>query len=229
MPEVIAEYAKEGVNVSEPDSNGYTPIDLTVLNKSYNSMKVLAEIGERPKPELLKTCDSISIKEYFSKLGESKKLKIAKQVIKSFSLVMVLLLCLVSHYSDVTMGLAAISIYWMAHIVIKPHKPERYMDNSRKTEFVSEMCLGKTINMHNHKAYLLLHAFTISCGTYALLHANCANHLQALACLVLFVAIAAYFVHLIAQVYAICVNLTYEELFYPHRYSHLWEKINYIQ
>ena len=62
MPEVIAEYAKEGVNVSEPDSNGYTPIDLTGLTTSYNSMKVLAEIGERPKPELLKTCDSISIK-----------------------------------------------------------------------------------------------------------------------------------------------------------------------
>lgn len=62
MPEVLSEYAKEGVSISEPDSNGYTPIDLTVLNKSYSSMKVLADLGERPKPELLKTCDSASIK-----------------------------------------------------------------------------------------------------------------------------------------------------------------------
>ncbi len=45
MPEVIAEYAKEGVSVSEPDSNGYTPVDLTVLNKCYNSLRVLADLG----------------------------------------------------------------------------------------------------------------------------------------------------------------------------------------
>lgn len=49
MPEVLAEYAKEGVPVNEPDSNGYTPIDLAVLNKSYGSIRVLAELGEKPK------------------------------------------------------------------------------------------------------------------------------------------------------------------------------------
>lgn len=62
MPEVIAEYAKQGVSISEPDSNGYTPIDLTVLNKCYSSFRVLVDLGERPKPELLKSTDSKSIK-----------------------------------------------------------------------------------------------------------------------------------------------------------------------
>lgn len=68
MPEVIAEYAKEGVSVSDPDSNGFTPIDLTILNKSYNSMRVLSDLGERPKPEILTASDSQSIKEHFKKL-----------------------------------------------------------------------------------------------------------------------------------------------------------------
>lgn len=45
LPDVISEYAKEGVSVSEPDSNGLTPIDLTILNKSYNSMRVLTDLG----------------------------------------------------------------------------------------------------------------------------------------------------------------------------------------
>lgn len=48
-PQVISEFAKQGVSVSEQDSNGFTPIDLTILNKSYNSLRVLAELGERPK------------------------------------------------------------------------------------------------------------------------------------------------------------------------------------
>lgn len=46
---MISEFAKQGVSVSEQDSNGFTPIDLTILNKSYNSLRVLAELGERPK------------------------------------------------------------------------------------------------------------------------------------------------------------------------------------
>lgn len=45
MPDVIAEYAKQGISVSDPDSNGLTPVDLTVLNKSYNSLRVLTDLG----------------------------------------------------------------------------------------------------------------------------------------------------------------------------------------
>jgi hypothetical protein len=45
MPDVIAEYAKQGISISDPDSNGLTPVDLTVLNKSYNSLRVLTDLG----------------------------------------------------------------------------------------------------------------------------------------------------------------------------------------
>lgn len=49
MPRVIAEYARQGVNISEPDTNGFTPVDLAILNKSYNSLRVLVNLGEMPK------------------------------------------------------------------------------------------------------------------------------------------------------------------------------------
>jgi hypothetical protein len=42
QPEVLTEYARRGANMADPDTNGYTPIDLAVINKSYKSVKVLA-------------------------------------------------------------------------------------------------------------------------------------------------------------------------------------------
>lgn len=52
--------------LSEQDSNGYSPIDLTIINKSYKSMRVLAELGERPQYDLIKSTDSKAIKHYFA-------------------------------------------------------------------------------------------------------------------------------------------------------------------
>ena len=43
-------------------------MDLAVINKSYKTVKVLAELGERPQAEILKGSDSKSIKYYFEKL-----------------------------------------------------------------------------------------------------------------------------------------------------------------
>lgn len=42
LPDVLMQYGRQGASLSEVDSNGYTPIDLAVLNKSYKSVKVLA-------------------------------------------------------------------------------------------------------------------------------------------------------------------------------------------
>lgn len=49
MPEVLMEFYKQGANLSDKDANDFTPIDLTVINKSYASFKVLLELGFRPK------------------------------------------------------------------------------------------------------------------------------------------------------------------------------------
>jgi ankyrin repeat protein len=38
LPEVLAKYAELGADVNESDHNGNTPIDLAVLNKSYESV-----------------------------------------------------------------------------------------------------------------------------------------------------------------------------------------------
>ena len=68
LPEVLLEYNRVGVNLAIPDTNGHTAMDLAVLNKSYNSFKVLADLGCRPKPELVKNCDSKAMKMYLKKL-----------------------------------------------------------------------------------------------------------------------------------------------------------------
>jgi hypothetical protein len=49
MPDVLMEFYRQGANLSDKDANDFTPIDLTVINKSYASFKVLVELGLRPK------------------------------------------------------------------------------------------------------------------------------------------------------------------------------------
>jgi hypothetical protein len=44
------------------DGNNCTPLDLAVINKSYNSIKVLADLGLKPQAKLLSDCESKSIK-----------------------------------------------------------------------------------------------------------------------------------------------------------------------
>lgn len=86
------EYGRQGANLSENDSNGFSPIDLTVLNKSYKSMKVLAEFGERPQPDLVKSSDSKAIKRYFKMIDESDNKKNMKKIIKFLTLPFFILL-----------------------------------------------------------------------------------------------------------------------------------------
>jgi hypothetical protein len=49
MPDILIEFYKQGVNINDKDGNDLAPIDLAVINKSYKSFKVLAELGFRPK------------------------------------------------------------------------------------------------------------------------------------------------------------------------------------
>lgn len=49
MPDVLMEFYKQGASLGERDANDFAPIDLAVINKSYNSFKVLVELGFRPK------------------------------------------------------------------------------------------------------------------------------------------------------------------------------------
>jgi hypothetical protein len=39
--------------MNEVDGNGYTPIDVAVVNKSYRSVEVLARLGYRPRLDVL--------------------------------------------------------------------------------------------------------------------------------------------------------------------------------
>jgi uncharacterized membrane protein len=103
------------------------------------------------------------------------------------------------------------------------------MDHNRKTEFISELLWGKSVNRRNHIAYLLMHIFVISCGLYSLIHVNITNHIIALLVIIVFVAVVVYFIHLLVQVYGICRNLTYDELFNSHKWHHLWDKIKFIE
>lgn len=75
LPEVLAEYARQGSNMNEVDTNGNTPVEIAVNNKSYRSAKVLAELGCQPKPETLENSGSKYLQKLFAyqKEPESNK------------------------------------------------------------------------------------------------------------------------------------------------------------
>jgi len=122
----------------------------------------------------------------------------------------ILLLCLAINFNGVTLGLAGVSMLLFMSLLVKPARGERYLDNNRKTEFISEMCLGRNINRSNHKAYLLLHLSMVGAGANTLLQASITNHLLALLALIILVATLSLLFHLVAQVYALSHNLTYD-------------------
>lgn len=191
-------------------------------------MKVLTDLGERPKAELLKSCNSQSIKEHFEKLNEKPIKKTAKRLMKIFSLIFYLAMCLFLDSSQRNMGLLIVCIATMIHILVKPTKSEQYLDNNRRTEFTSELFLNKTINRRNHKAYLLLHILVVLVGALSIWHTTIGSHATALIIVIVFFFSMAYLVHFLVQVYGIARNLTYDEMFYAHKWPHLWENVKHI-
>lgn len=89
--------------------------------------------------------------------------------------------------------------------------------------------MGKIINRRNHFSYLLLHVIVVVLGIFSLINSIVFNHFVAFLCLFVGGGVIAYSAHLFAQLYGICRNLTYEELFYSYKWSHLWEKVKYVQ
>ena len=71
FPDVLKKYYEAGANVHEQDEKGNTPIDMAVINKSYESVQALAELGYRPKQTLLDNSDSPYLKKLFSTLDKS--------------------------------------------------------------------------------------------------------------------------------------------------------------
>ena len=143
LPDVIAEYGRQGVNLSETDSNGFTPIDLAILNKSYKSMRVLAELGEQPQVDLLKSTDSRAIKHYFKTLNESEGKKNFKKAIKLLTLPLFLLIAVYLSQSEYTRYFALTTILLMVYLLSCKTKPEKYMNEERRTSFESELLLNK--------------------------------------------------------------------------------------
>ena len=103
------------------------------------------------------------------------------------------------------------------------------MDNSRQREFKSELLLNTTINKNNHNAYLLLHILVVCIGVISIVEAKITSHIIALLTLIIGGFILTYAIHLCVQIYGICQNLTYDEMFYAHKWPHLWDNINYVQ
>lgn len=97
-------------------------------------MRVLTELGERPKSDILKTCDSKSIKQHMARLHEGAISKSIKQVLKVVSLIGLLVASIaICDFHKVSMSLMGVALMIMIHIMIKPTPTDRYMDQNRKS------------------------------------------------------------------------------------------------
>lgn len=165
-----------------------------------------------------------------ARLHEGAISKSIKQVLKVVSLIGLLVASIaICDFHKVSMSLMGVALMIMIHIMIKPTPTDRYMDQNRKSQFVSELFLYKIINRRNHFSYLLLHVAIATLGIFSLYNAIVFNHFLALLCIYVTGGTIAYSVHLFAQLYGICKNLTYDQLFYAYKWSHLWEKVKYIE
>lgn len=70
---------------------------------------------------------------------------------------------------------------------------------------------------------------TVLVGVISIAEAQVTNHMIALLILAIGGFVLAYSLHLGVQIYGICQNLTYDEMFYAHKWGHLWDSIHYVQ
>lgn len=76
---------------------------------------------------------------------------------------------------------------------------------------------------------MLLHVAYIAEAVYCLAACSISTHVHALVVMVVGVSALVYLTHLGVQVYGIAKNLTYEEMFYSHRWPHLWDRVLFVQ
>ena len=229
LPDVLVEYHRTGANLSFVDTNGHSSIDLTVLNKSYKSFKVLADLGFRPKPDLLANSDSVSMRKYIADLDQPASVTTIKTYMKVCTLPILMALCIYISYFHLTLAAAVISlVLWLYLLLVQPH-PEPYLNDDRNTSFQSELLKGATINRNNYLLYMLLHLAVVIATVSALAMTTIHNHVQALVFLVLLGAGVSYGVQLLVLSYGVMKNLTYSEMFDSHKWGHPWGRIKYIQ
>ena len=71
FPQVIRKFHEAGANVHEIDEKGNTPIDMAVINKSYEVAEYLGGLGYRPKDQLLEKAESPYLNKLFAELDRS--------------------------------------------------------------------------------------------------------------------------------------------------------------
>ena len=70
LPKVIVKFAEAGAKMDDIDDHGNSPMDIAVLNKSYECVEELAKLGYRPKESLKGNYDSKAIEQIFAQLDE---------------------------------------------------------------------------------------------------------------------------------------------------------------
>ena len=71
FPQVLVKFHEAGVNLDEPDDRGNIPINMAIINKSYECAEVLGKMGYRPNPEILEKAESPYLTKLFKELDRS--------------------------------------------------------------------------------------------------------------------------------------------------------------
>jgi hypothetical protein len=224
LPEVLAKYAEAGANMDEPDQNGNTPIDLAVLNKSYESAEVLARLGLRPKDKLLGESESPYLHQLFTDLNRSALYNNSVTALK-LTFVPLLLLFIFLRAESANIFLILLSMVGWGYLVVTPTAPD---SGERPTRFFSQLVNREINYASNHKAYSLFSVLLVLSCVDGLLGLPVDSFPNAACFWLLFAATLALGVNLAVLLYGILSNTTPNEMFESHRNPQLWKRIEYI-
>ena len=225
LPRVLEKFAEGGAKMDDLDDKGNAPIDIAVINKSYESVEVLAKLGYRPKETVMANCDSLAIKEIFSEINESHTSKQVKAWLKTIFVPTILVSqWMLGGIGSIQLTICLLLWLWLLLVPPKRDSPDR------PTAFFSDIVNHEINYYSNHFIYLLLFICLTLANLTSLINLPINSFPLSIFYFVNIGVTLTFGVNLFILFYGIATNTTPSEMFQSHHPSHkyLWRKIDYV-
>ena len=224
LPQVLQRFHEAGANVDQADDKGNTPIDMAVINKSYESVEVLARLGFRPKQTLIDKAESPYFHALFKELDRSRASRLVEQTLKlSFIPLFLLSQLFLSPLTNPYIILLTFLVFLL--LAVRVPGPD---SKARPTAFFSELVNQQIVLGYNHLPYVCLMVLLVVAGLQTLLTLSVDSLALGLYFWVVFGVEMTFVVNLGVMVYGIATNTTPSEMFESHKHPQLWKKIDYL-
>lgn len=223
LPEVLEEFRKRGIDLTNPDQNGATPIDIAVVNKSYRAYKYLLGLGMLPSPGKLAGVDSKAMNRLYQRIAAPRKYP---HPIFAFVLLLILQYYLFNEYSESVLLFCEL-LFFVALSCGPPPKPR--LDQPRVLHFYSKLLRNKIQWGNNHVVYLLFNLAVGVIGFYVVINAVIDGYVAAFAYWVVLFSVALFLANFLLEVWCISRNLTHSEMFQRQLHPELYRKLKIVK